>query len=183
MRVGKLDLSFQYGQIVTGSFQFAGNGANDSSTSAVGGGSVSAATTTDIMSSAEFSTLKIDNITATQYIQQITLSLDNGLRPTNALGYVAPIDQKYGRSTLTGQITAYFNDFVLYDHLLGSSSFEIDWVIADGVGNSYNIKLPQLKLSSGTPSADAIDKDIMPAYAFTALFNAGDSSQIVVTRG
>lgn len=181
MRVGKLDLSFQSGAIVTGAFTFAGNGASTANHSAVGSGSITPATTTEIMSSAEFSTLKIDNAPATQYIQQITLSLENGLRPINALGHVAPIDQAYGRSMLTGQITAYFNDFSFYDHLLNSLSFEVDWLITSGA-HSYNIKLPKLKLSSGTPMADAIDKDIMPAYAFTALYNVSDASQIIITR-
>jgi hypothetical protein len=181
MRVGKLDLSFQHGAIVTGAFTFAGNGASVSAHSAVGSGSITPATTTEIMSSAEFSTLKIDGVPATQYIQQITLSLENGLRPINALGYVAPINHAYGRSMLTGQITAYFNDFTFYNHLLNSTSFELDWLITSG-GNSYNIKLPKLKLSSGTPMADATDRDVMPPYAFTALYNPSDVSQIIITR-
>ena len=181
MRVGKLDLSFQHGSIVTGAFAFAGNGASASAHNAIGSGSITAPTTTAVMSSAEFSTLKIDGVSATQYIQQITLSLENGLRPINALGYVAPINQAYGRSMLTGQVTAYFTDFAFYNHLKNSTSFEIDWFITSG-GNSYNIKLPKLKLSSGTPMADAIDKDIMPAYAFTALYNPSDVSQIIITR-
>jgi hypothetical protein len=182
-RIGTMTLDFVFGQIVTGSFGFQGNGVSTSTTSLVGSGSVAAATTTDIMSSADFSTLKIDTVTATEYIRRIALNLNNNLRPIEALGYAAPINQGYGRSNLTGTIEMYVQNLsTFYAKLLNSTAVELEWQVDDGT-NKYVFNLPKIKFQDGDPIASGIDQDVMLTMNFTALYNSSDASQIVITRG
>jgi membrane carboxypeptidase/penicillin-binding protein PbpC len=135
------------------------------------------------MSSADFSTLKIDTVAATEYVKRITLNLTNNLRPIEALGYTAPINQGYGRSLLTGTIEMYVQNLAtFYDKLLNSTAVELEWQVDDDT-NKYVFNLPKIKFQDGDPMASGVDTDVMLTMNFTALYNTADASQIVITRG
>lgn len=182
MRVGQMDLNFTFNQIVTGAFTFVGNGVTSpSGTSLVGAGTLAAATTTDVLASPDVGTIQVDGGSAPSPIRSIQLSLNNNMRPTEALGNSAPLNQRKGRATITGTIEAYFDDVTLYNKLINNTAASLSWVASDGT-NSYTFLLPKIKFGDGNPTADAGDQDVIQTLSFTALYDATEATSLKVTR-
>lgn len=180
MRVGAMALNFQFGQVSTGSFTLAGAGTTAAGTAATG--TTTAATTTSVMSGGDVADVKVNGVTTTLLFRTINLTVDNTLRPIQALGQVAPSNQAYGRATITGTVEAYFDDLSLYNPLINSTSISLAWDAEDVAGNMYTILLPKIKFSSGTPQTPGVDQDVVQSLGFTALFDTTTATSLQITR-
>ena len=180
MRVGAMSLNFQFGQVATGSFTFAGNGTTSSGTAATG--TTSAATTTAVMSGGQVANVNVNGSASTLLFRTINLTVDNTLRPIQALGQTAPSNQAYGRATITGTIEAYFDNLSLYTPLISSTAISVSFDALDVAGNKYTVLIPKLKFSSGTPQTPGVDQDVVQSLGFTALFDSTTSTSLQITR-
>jgi hypothetical protein len=183
MRVGSMSLSMAYGEILTGSFTFAGAGAATSSTSLVGTGSTNAATTTPVVNaSSDIGTVKIDGVTTDICINSLEITLDNALRETTCIGKDSPKDQKKGTASITGSVEMYLSaeSFALYETALSNGSISLEYTISDGT-NSYVFLVPNAKLSGEAPSSGGLDQDVMFSAEFTALYDPTENSSLVIT--
>lgn len=181
MRVGTMAINAQFGQIATIGFGFAGNGSTSGGTSTVGLGSTTAVNTNDVMSGADVANILVDGSAATVDMRNIGINLDNNLRPIEALGSVAPSNQAYGSSNITGTIEAYFEDLAFYDALINSTAKSIQWEISDGT-NTYTLLIPKLKFNDGAPPTPGKDQDVLQSLGFTALFDSATGTNLQITR-
>jgi len=182
MRISQWDMNFEFGQPATGSFAFAGNFAGDSTTSLVGAGSTTAATTTDVMNAtSDVSNMQIDGAGTSICFQSINFSLNNNLRPKECIGSAAPSDQLYGSASITGSVNAYFEDISFYNKLINNTAISLSWDVSDG-STTYTFFLPKIKFSSGSPDATGKDTDVFLNMDFTALYDATEASTMTVTK-
>lgn len=183
MRLGGMSLSMAYGEILTGSFTFAGASSDTPATSLVGSGSTNAAPTTEVMNaSSDFGTTKVDDVTLDACIMSMDITLDNALRVISCLGKDGPSDQKKGTATVTGNASLYLsaNSFELYKKALANESISLEFSVTDGT-NTYVFLVPNAKLSGPTPQSGGLDQDCMVDIEFTALYDATAGNAFLIT--
>jgi len=182
MRVGTMNLAFPYGAIVTGSFGFAGKEALSSTTSLVGAGSVTAATTTDVVQgSSDVSSILLDGGAPGAIIKSVNLSLDNTMRPVEGIGQAGPSDQAYGRAMITGSMEMYFDSIAMYDKLIANTTASLQWTVGDGT-STQTFLLPKIKFNDGQPDVSGVDTDVMITLNFTALYDSVEDTSLKITR-
>lgn len=181
MRVGNFALNFEFGSVITGTITFAGKQALKETSSRVGTGTLAAATTTDIMSGADFTNFEIGSNVAglsssNILVRSISLSINTNLRAIEALGTQYPSNQAYGSRLISGSISYYYDDAAdtFHEALIDNTPVALQWDVTDGT-NTYTFLIPRLKFGSGDPTADAKDSDVMPTSDFTATYSTESS--------
>lgn len=182
MRVGGFNFTYPWGSAITGGFKFAGKQRLESTTSLVGAGSTTAATTTEIINgSSDITSVKIDGSTTSIIMKSISLDVNNNLRPVEGIGSAGPTNQNYGTALITGSISAYFDEITLLQKLINNTAISLEWTVSDGTKTHTNL-LPSLKFSDGTPSVEGLDTDVMQTLNFTALYDVTEATTLKITR-
>ena len=183
VRIGSMSLNTQFGQIVTGSFGLQGKEALQSTTSLVQTAqTITAKTSGEVVNgSSDVTSINIDGGAPGSSIRSINLTIDNTLRPIEEVGTLAPVDQAYGRCRVSGQIEQYFDDIAMYTKLLANTAAGLDWTFSDG-SNTLKFDMNSLKFTDGVPGVPGVDTDVMLPLNFEAIYDSGDSSNIVITR-
>lgn len=184
MRVGQVSLSMAFGSIITGAFTFAGNGGDTSTSSLVGTGSTTAASTTEVVNaSSDVGSIEIDGVATNICINSITLDINNNLREQNCIGSDAPTDQNKGTSNVTGTMEMYLDidSFALYGTALTNGEISIQYTVGDGT-NTLTFLIPRAKMSGEAPSAGSLDSDVMFTADFTALVDNVEGTNLRITR-
>jgi hypothetical protein len=114
------------------------------------------------------------------FIKSLDLSVDNNLRPQNALGTLGLVGIGMGDFRVTGSYEAYFADGSLYDKFLNDTSTAITVGTQDADGNGYIVTLPNALLMSAKVMAGSKNTDIMASITFEAF--ADDTNAIAALR-
>lgn len=168
-------LSIAPNAIVTGS---AGVMGNDMGTGTASAGTTNAPTTQCPFESFT-GTIKEGGSTI-GIVTELSLSLDNGMQAKNVIGSAVGLQPSIGRSSLTGQLTAYFEDNTLLDKFVNDTNSSIEFSLTDGTG-TYAFTLPNIKYSGGATDVSGEGPVTLP-MPFTALYDTTSDSQIVVTK-
>lgn len=184
MRVGQMDLNIATNSLLTGSFTFMGAGETIGSTSAVGAGSVTAATVNDVLNAtSDIGTITIDGSSTGICVSSLSISVNNNLREINCVGKEFADDIGWGSSAITGSIETYLTT-EMFDNLQKVSDNDdvaITFPVSDGT-NTYTILLPRVKLSADSPQAGSKDSDVMISFTFTALLDGVEGTSLRITR-
>jgi hypothetical protein len=182
MVAGSLNLSFSHGEIVTGSVSFMGTGYSLEASHGIGTGSLLDTSDEQAYNAAgQLGTIQVDGSSTGLFFKKIDLSVDNGLRPKDAVGSDAPVDINAGTIRITGTIEAYFDDVSLLNALVDNTDISFNWTVSDGT-TSYTFLLPKIKFSDGIPTGEGLDGDTMQSLTFTALYDAGEGTSARVTK-
>lgn len=119
--------------------------------------------------------------TAIADVTAIELNWENGIEPAFVVGSALTIQPSDGKSRLTGSLTAYFQNRTLYDKFLNETSSEIVFTLTDVDSQSIQFDIPNIKYTAGNPDVSG-EGPVTVALEFTALYNAADTSQVVITR-
>ncbi len=115
-------------------------------------------------------------------VTEISLNLDNGVAPRFVVGSDLTLLPSMLRSTLTGQVTAYFENSTLLNKFVNETESSIEVVLEDLAGNTHTIYLPRIKYTGGPVNVQGFGP-ITIALPFQALYEAyTNDSQIVYTR-
>lgn len=112
---------------------------------------------------------------------EITLSLTNGMDTRFVIGSDKTLRPTLKRSTLTGQVTAYFESGELVNEFIREGDVSLTFTVSDPEGNQYQFSLPKIKFTGGQPDVTGED-DIMLTMPFTAQYDKTLDSQISITR-
>jgi len=191
MMVSNLSLAIQYGQIVTGTFSFSGNGYSEADTAGefiTNGRTIDAAATTQslngsvdmpFIASSAAGTFDKSNFC----IQSLNLSIDNQLTTQNCIGEIAPIAYSLGTAAVQVEIGAYLSDnnWASIAKKLSQESFEVGGVVknADGWLGFY---LPAVQTSFDDPASGGANQDIILNMSGTAKVGALGESPITFFR-
>jgi len=184
-RVSEMSLTFSHGEALKGSFAMAGASVVTNSASLVGTGTLAPATTTRVMNSvSDLTGIEIGGVSFTGCIQEISLNVNNNLRPANCIGKDTPSDQILGTASVTGTIKAYLTNTTVQwftNQMLNQTGFDLRFIATDGT-TSYEFDIPNCRLSGSAPNSDGIDTDVMIEADFTALFDASTSTSLLITK-
>jgi hypothetical protein len=173
-----MSLNVAPNSMVTGSFGVIGSGFTTSG-SALGSSTYSAETTTAPFDS--FTGSITEGGSAIAVITALELQIDNGMEALYVVGSADTLLPSIGKSSVTGSVTAYFENTTLIDKFISETSSAIQFTLTDAAGNDYIFSLPNIKYNSGNPEVSGPEA-ITVTLDFVALYNSSDASQIKITR-
>ena len=173
-----MSLSVAPNSMVTGSFGIIGSGFSTSG-SALGSATYSAESTTAPFDS--FSGSITEGGSAIAIITALELNIDNGMEALYVVGSADTLLPSIGKSSVTGSVTAYFENTTLLDKFVPETTSAIQFTLTDAAGNDYIVLLPKVKYNSGNPEVSGPGA-ITVTLDFVALYNSSDASQIKITR-
>lgn len=187
LRVGAWKMDVSSGAIVTGSFSFQGRETRRSPTDdpfLVGGSYVNLqAPATEVMNATtNVGSLTKNGVSLATALQSIALEGDASLRNQMAVGSKFPRGIGTGRFQLTGTLTAYFENFEMYEAFIDHDTVSIGWSFTDLDGNTYYYSLPAIKITSDPVAPGGIDQDIMETMEFTAFRDQATACMIQIDR-
>lgn len=181
MAVSSLNLSIAPNQMVVSTFSMIGK---DMTQSGVG------ATVDDALGSPPFDsysgTISLGDtggsLSAVASITSIDLTIDNSLAPTFVVGNDATPQLEYGRATVEGTLTFYYEDNTIINRFLNETQTALQFSVDDPTGsNPYTFLLPKVKFNgAAVPVADPQSRVI--TVPIVALYDATEDSNIVLTR-
>ena len=119
--------------------------------------------------------------TSVAVITELSLTLANGIEPKFVVGSKNTIYPSVGRSNLTGQVTAYFEDSSLVDKFLDETESSITFSLPDGAGNVQRFRIPRIKYTGGQPDVTG-EGPITLTMPFQALLDSSESTNIMIER-
>jgi len=173
-----MSLSVAPNSMVTGSFSVIGKDLTTSGT-AITGATYPAATTTDPFDS--FTGAITEGGSSIAVVTALELNIENGMEAQYVVGDSTTLQPPLAKSTVTGSITAYFENTTLIDKFINETSSAITFTLTDAAGNDYVFNMPNVKYNSGNPEVAGAGA-ITVTLDFIALFNSGISSQLQITR-
>lgn len=167
MAVSTFSLSASAKQIVTGSFSFMGK-EGVTGTSTISGARTSAFATTPVNGSANMGTIKEGGSALSTALKSIEMEVSNNLRLTDKLGQKAPNAVGRGFFSVTGTITAYFEDLTLFNKAINHTSSSLEYQLTDVDGNVVYFEIPKIYFT-GNPTIPSGNDDVIIPLEFTAV--------------
>ncbi len=179
VEMNKLALSVTVNAIVKAVFSVIGQDMQDPEGTAPASSTYVAANGNSPMDS--FSGLLYEGGSVIAVITEISLALENGINPKFVVGSDVTIRPSIGRSNLTGQITAYFENSALLSKFINETESVIVFYLADLAGGKYRITIPRLKYNGGQPDTQG-QGAITLSLPIQALFDSTTASNIVIDK-
>lgn len=173
-----LSLAIKANAMVTGTFGVLGQ-SMVTSTASVTGATYNPATTTSPLDS--FTGVLQEAGVPIAVITEIQLNVENGLEARYVVGSKQSIRPSIGRSNVSGQVTAYFENSTLLDKFINETESSIVFELPDGAGNLYTVTLPRIKYTGGQPDVDG-EGPITLSMPFQALLDAATGTNIIIDR-
>lgn len=143
--VDTLQISMTTGAVVQMTFGFWAK-AMDVAQTAIAGATYPAAPTTKTMDAISGSILEGGSPIAVA--TEVNLSLSNNMNPRFVIGSAESLEPSIGRSSLTGTLTAFFENATLYQKYLSNSDSSLQVICSDGT-ESFTFLVPKLKYTGG----------------------------------
>lgn len=178
VEVNSMELQVSANSMTTGSFSFVGKDMTTAS-AAIAGATYPAAPSTSPLDS--FTGTLNEGGVSIAVITEITLTLENGLEPRFVVGSKASLQPSIGRSSVSGQITAYFENSTLLDKFINETESSLEFTMPDAAGNAYRIFLPRIKYTGGQPDVSG-EGPITLSMPFTALRHAVAGTTLLIER-
>jgi hypothetical protein len=169
MRVGSANFSITPGQILTGTLGFAGKrGFATTSSLFPDVTSSDAAPSGDVANAVDnVQDIRLDGALLDADITEFSIDVNNNTRDKPAVGVLGNVDIGLGRFNVSGSLTAYFADRVLYDKFLNFTAHSLSFAVVVG-SDAYVFFLPSVKFGEGTVVAEGNDSDVVANLSFQA---------------
>ena len=174
--VNELSLDIKPNAIVTGSLDIVGKG------SSIGGTPLDADVTASQGEAAfdSFSGALYEGGTQIAVITGLTLSLKNAMEPQFVVGSADASFVSMGRSTLTGEVSAFFTDTALLSKFRDETETSLRLRLG-GATKAYELLLPRIKFTGASNPTDG-EGPMKIAMPFTALLDPTEATNIKLTR-
>ena len=113
-------------------------------------------------------------------ITSIKLTLENGIENLPVVGEVTRIRGAAGRSIVTGELTAFYQDDTLLDAFDNESEVAIVFILTDGTA-TYTFTLPKVKFTGGKPEVGG-EREVSITMPFQAIYSSSDATQLKIER-
>jgi len=113
-------------------------------------------------------------------ITSIKLTLENGIENLPVVGETTRIRGAAGRSIVTGELTAFYQDDTLLDAFEDETEVAIVFTLTDGVA-TYTFTLPKVKFTGGKPEVGG-EREISITMPFQAIYSSSDATQLKIER-
>lgn len=181
MAVSSASFSIQPNQMVTTTFSFMGKDMTVSATEKT----VDAATISQPFDAYSGALTIGDNggsLSSIATVTSVEFSVDNALSPTFVVGSDSTPQLEYGRATIEGTITAYFEDLTLVNRFLNETESAFKVTVDDPTAaNEYGFFFPKVKFN-GADAPLQNPQSRLITLPFVALYDTTEASNLVITR-
>ena len=182
MVAGQLQLNIPSNEAVTGVVSFQGK-TEVGAGATVGTGLDPAPTNDEFNSIDNIKDVRFDGAVSTLDLTEITLSLQNNLRPRPAIGNVGPVGMGLGRINVSGTLKAYFESRTEMELYRGFTAVSgLSWRTEDIAGNAYVFDLGKLKITDGQQVAGGNDQDVIAELSFEAYRDTASTFTVAINR-
>lgn len=183
MSPSKMSLSFQSGQMVSGSFDFMGYSSAIGATTFLPGTPVASQTGEQMNAVVGLGVVYEGGAPLSGVsFKSLSLDIDNALRGQDAIGVLGYAGIASGTLAVTGSAQVYFANANLYNKFVNNQSSSLAWAVQDGAGTGYGFTLPNVKFNEGNITGGSINSDLMVDISFTALLDAASGKVIMIDR-
>ncbi len=178
MEVDSMALSFTSGAVVGITFGFMGQNMDAPATSAIAGATYPAPLTSAPMDALTAAVQEGGSPIA--IVTEVSMTLNNNLAQRPVIGSNQSLEPSWGRSILTGQMTAYFDDSSLYNKYINETASSLQVVASDGT-KSYTFLVPKLKYT-GADNPVSGEGPVMVTMPFQGLLDPVTGTNLQITR-
>ena len=115
-------------------------------------------------------------------VTSVDFSVNNALSPTFVVGSDSTPQLEFGRATVEGSLTAYFEDASLINRFLNETESAFNVTVDDPTGlNEYGFFFPKVKFNSANADV-ANPQSRLITLDFVALYDATEGSNLTITR-
>lgn len=182
MRVGQMQLSFETASILTGVFSFMGLSSKADTTGEASQTLVPAPTNDVMNATGNVLEIWLDDTVSTAFFNTLSLSVNNNLRPQDAIGSLPHVGIALARLEVTADAELYFQDDTEYQKYLNATSFNLSFRVEDNAGNAYIITLPRCKYETGEVVAGGLDQDVFQSSTIRALRDPVTDAMVQIDR-
>lgn len=183
MVAGQLQLNIPSNEAMTGVVSFQGKSEVGAGATVGTGGPAAAPENDEFNSIDNIKDVRFDGAATTLDLTEITLSLENNLRPRPAIGNVGPVGMGLGRVNVSGTLKAYFEtrtEMDLYRNFTAVNG--LSWRTQDAAGNGYVFDLGKLRITDAQQVAGGNDQDVIAELSFEAYRDAASTFTVAVNR-
>jgi len=192
MLVGAMTINAQYGELMTGSFTFAGNGykaVDQAADMMTNGRTINPAATSDtingsidmpfLATSATTGVLSADDLC----IQTVSIELDNNLTDLTCIGKAAPENYDPGTAAISVSLSTYLKDssWSLLPKKLTQEPFELAFAVLNSYGG-YGFYIPALQASFDDPASAGQNQQVSLELEGVAKVGPNGESALTIYR-
>jgi hypothetical protein len=171
----KMSLSVKPNGIVTGSFGLLGKDLTTTLPAGSTYGASLAYSPMDCFTSGLYEAGVLNSI-----ITGIDFTIENGLEAAYVVGQKPAIQLSWGRCRVSGKITAFIQDWVLFNKFVNETASNINFTLGDGT-RSLTFVFPNIKYNTGdAPTSD--EKPIVMDIGFDAIYDSLSATSIQINR-
>ena len=124
----------------------------------------------------------VGSLSASAIVTAIDFSIDNAFSPIFVIGDASAPCYQYGRATIEGSFTAFFNDATLINRFLNETNSALQVSVNDPSGaNEYTFLFPYIKINSADANVGGPEGRFVEC-SFVALYDATEESNLVIKR-
>jgi hypothetical protein len=180
MVCSKMEVKLSVGSIVTGMFDFMGQGFSLRGTTGNGTPNVSQVFTPANATRGVFDIFENGaSISATTYIKSGEFTIDNNLRMQDAVGVFGAAGIGAGTFKAMGKLEVYFADSIMYQKLLSGVATSLTIPLLDVEGNGYVYHFPRIKYTAAKVQVGGQDQDAMLSVDWEAVVDPVTASPTV----
>lgn len=114
-------------------------------------------------------------------VTEISINMQNGIESRFVVGKKDSIRPSLGRSNLTGQITAYFDNTLLLEKFVNEEASSLEFTLPDAAGNNLTFILPRVKYTGAPPNVSG-EGPVTLAMPFQATLDPVTGTNIIIRR-
>lgn len=112
----------------------------------------------------------------------IDFTITNAMAPTFVIGADTTPQLEYGRATVEGSVTAFFEDATLIDKFINETASSLSFTADDPAsGGSYTFLMPNIKFN-GAAVPVSNEQSRMITLPFVALYDVSEATNIKLTK-
>jgi hypothetical protein len=173
MTLNTLQIDAKAQAIATYTKNYIGQSASTTTTRAAGATDIAAPTYNVLNTSTNVGRIGFggNTVIGPNFVMGATMIINNNLRAQLAVGSIGAVGTGNGEFTLTGTLDTYFGDRTIYNNVLNNTLTSFDMRVGRQDGNRESIlfDLPSIKPSSGAPTVNGKNADVMLSMGYTAI--------------
>ncbi|QDP59308.1 MAG: hypothetical protein Tp136SUR676911_47 [Prokaryotic dsDNA virus sp.] len=114
-------------------------------------------------------------------VTQLTMTVENNIESSFVLFSKTTGSKPQGKINVSGNVTAQFQNFTLYDKFISGEKSSLEVNLLDEAGNAYKITLPRTMFNTGNTDVGG-EGEITISLDFTAELDSATGSTIIVER-
>jgi len=180
MTVSSMGISLAPNQMVTTTFTMVGKdmtiGATELAQQAASGAAPFDAYSGDL------SIGNVGSLSASAIVTAVDFTLDNAFAPTFVIGDDSTPTLQYGRATVEGTFSAYFEDAALINRFLNETESALQVSVNDPTAaNEYTFLFPRIKINSADVGVGGPESRMVEC-AFVGLYDTTEATNLKITR-